>query len=497
MPSRLAIAWEKVSLRSKLTGLSVAIIGLLLLVSSFGTVSVLRAYLQQNTDNLLSATASILSQQNPAQIESRLSAKRLTLPRLPSDYLISVLDARGETVYRIMASDASDMTLPNLEALDLEAVFSTAGVPFDLDQYGDLGEVNIDERDSWRVVAQPFRDFEGSVAVALPNSTNLELLRQYRAIGGGFGFLLLGLSGLSIWLTIAQALRPLREVERTAKLVASGDLSQRLIERPGKTEIARLNRSLNTMLDSLEDSVSSRNKTLGQMRRFVADASHELRTPLVSVRGYAELYRKGALKKKSEVQEAMLKIESEAIRMSSLVESLLTLARLDENQQLDAKKVDMIELIQSVVKSGSSGDKKLTFTLLTLSGAKLPKDEKIYAEINEGQIRQVLVNLIENAKRFSSTKSSIEIGIGQKTEDEIVIEVIDHGEGIPKQLRDKIFERFYRADNSRNRETGGTGLGLAIVKEIVLLHKGRIEVRDTPQGGATFRVKLPARHNWV
>jgi two-component system OmpR family sensor kinase len=497
MPSRLAIAWEKVSLRSKLTGLSVAIIGLLLLVSSFGTVSVLRAYLQQNTDNLLSATASILSQQNPAQIESRLNAKRLTLPRLPSDYLIAVLDARGETIYQIMASDASDMSLPNLEALDLEAVFSTAGVPFDLDQYGDLGEVNIDERDSWRVVAQPFRDFDGSVAVALPNSTNLELLRQYRAIGGGFGFLLLGLSGLSIWLTIAQALRPLREVERTAKLVASGDLSQRLIERPGKTEIARLNRSLNTMLDSLEDSVSSRNKTLGQMRRFVADASHELRTPLVSVRGYAELYRKGALKKKSEVQEAMMRIESEAIRMSSLVESLLTLARLDENQQLDAKKVNMIELVKSVIKSIPEGPKKLTFTMLTLSGAKLPKDEKVFAEINESQIRQVLVNLIENAKRFSSNKSSIEIGVGQKTEDEVIIEVIDHGEGIPKQLRDKIFERFYRADNSRNRETGGTGLGLAIVKEIVVLHKGRIEVRDTPQGGATFRVKLPARHNWV
>lgn len=497
MPSKLATAWEKVSLRSKLTGLSVAIIGLLLLVSSFGTVSVLRAYLQQNTDNLLSATASILAQQNPAQIQSRLEAKRLTLPRLPSDYLISVLDAQGETIYRIMASDASGMELPDLEVLDLDTVFRTAGVPFDLDENGTLGEVTIDEHDSWRVVAQPFRDFDGSIAVALPNSTNLELLRQYRAIGGGFGFLLLGLSGLSIWLTIAQALRPLREVERTAKLVASGDLSQRLIERPGKTEIARLNRSLNTMLDSLEESVSSRNKTLGQMRRFVADASHELRTPLVSVRGYAELYRKGALKKKSEVQEAMQRIESEAIRMSSLVESLLTLARLDENQQLDAKKVDMIELVQSVIKGSSATDKKLSFTVLTLSGAKLAKDEKIYAEINESQIRQVLVNLIENAKRFSSNKSSIEVGVGQKTEDEVIIEVIDHGEGIPKQLRDKIFERFYRADNSRNRETGGTGLGLAIVKEIVLLHKGRIEVRETPQGGATFRIKLPARHNWV
>jgi two-component system OmpR family sensor kinase len=157
----------------------------------------------------------------------------------------------------------------------------------------------------------------------------------------------------------------------------------------------------------------------------------------------------------------------------------------------------MVELVKSVIKSGASGDKKLTFTVLTLSGAKLSKDEKIFAEINESQIRQVLVNLIENAKRFSSNKSSIEIGIGQKTDDEVIIEVIDHGEGIPKQLRDKVFERFYRADNSRNRDTGGTGLGLAIVKEIVLLHKGRIEVRDTPQGGATFRVKLPARHNWV
>jgi two-component system OmpR family sensor kinase len=109
----------------------------------------------------------------------------------------------------------------------------------------------------------------------------------------------------------------------------------------------------------------------------------------------------------------------------------------------------------------------------------------------------VLVNLIENAKRFSSDKGSIEVAIGQKTDDEVILEVIDHGEGIPKQLRDKVFERFYRADNSRNRDTGGTGLGLAIVKEIVTLHKGRIEVRETPGGGATFRIKLPTQHNWV
>jgi two-component system, OmpR family, sensor kinase len=495
--SKLGKAWELVSLRSKLTGLSVALVGLLLMVSSFGTISLLRAYLQQNTDNLLSSTATILSQENPGLIETKLLAKRLNLPRLPSDYMIAILDARGETVYRIMATDSSNEALPKLSILSLDVAAATGGQPFDLDRAGTLGEVTIDERDSWRVVAKPFRNYSATVVVALPNSTNLELLRQYRAIGGGFGLLLITLSGLSIWLTIAQALRPLREVERTARLVSSGDLSQRLIERPGNTEIARLNRALNSMLDSLEDSVSSRNKTLAQMRRFVADASHELRTPLVSVRGYAELYRQGALKKKSEVSEAMGRIESEAIRMSQLVESLLTLARLDENQVLEAQEVDLVKLIQDVVERDVPGKEKISVSVLSLSGAKLSKDFSLKAEVNESQIRQVLVNLIENAKRFSPKKSQIEIGIGQKSDDEVIIQVVDHGEGVPKQLRDKIFERFYRVDNSRNHETGGTGLGLAIVKEIVNLHKGRIEVRDTPGGGATFRVKLPVRHNWV
>ena len=497
MQSRVGKAWELVSLRSKLTGLAVALIGLLLLVSSFGTVTLLRAYLQQNTDNLISSAATLLSQENPSLIEPKILAKRLNLPRLPSDYLIAVLDPEGNTIYRITASDSDGDDLPNLSILNLAGTAATAGLPFDLDQHGGLGEVTIDEHDSWRVVAKPFRNYAATVVVALPNSANLELLRQYRAIGGGFGFLLLAISGLSIWLTIAQALRPLREVERTAKLVASGDLSQRLIERPGKTEIARLNRSLNSMLDSLEDSVSSRNKTLSQMRRFVADASHELRTPLVSVRGYAELYRKGALTKKSEVSEAMGRIEAEAIRMSSLVESLLTLARLDENQKLDAVPTDLAKLARDIIARDVQGKHKISLSLLTLGGAKVPADFSLSAEVNEGQIRQVLVNLIENAKRFSPDKGSIEIAIGQKTDDEVILDVIDHGEGIPKQLRDKVFERFYRADNSRNRDTGGTGLGLSIVKEIVTLHKGRIEVRETPGGGATFRIKLPTQHNWV
>lgn len=494
MPSRLARAFELVSLRSKLTGLSVALIGILLIVSSLGTVSLLRAYLQQNTDNLLSSTATLLAQENPNQIEGKLLTKRLSLPRLPSDYLIAILDAEGKTIFQVMATDSNQNELPMLGLMDLEMVTASSGQPFDLDRNGNPGDVDIDQWDSWRVVAQPLRFAEGSVVVALPNSTNLDLLRQYRAIGGGFGLLLLGLSGLSIWLTISQALRPLREVERTAKLVSSGDLSQRLIERPGNTEIARLNRSLNSMLDSLEQSVDSRNQTLSQMRRFVSDASHELRTPLVSVRGYAELYRQGALRRKSDVQDAMTKIESEAIRMTELVESLLTLARLDENLKLDAKNVNLVPLLHKLIDQQPKN--KIKLSALTLSGAKLAADAKVFAEVNEGQLTQVLLNLIQNAQRFSSDNGTIQIALGSR-DDEVIIEVIDHGEGIPKQLREKIFERFYRADNSRNRETGGTGLGLAIVKEIIKLHRGKIEVGETPGGGATFRITLPVRQNWV
>jgi two-component system OmpR family sensor kinase len=280
-------------------------------------------------------------------------------------------------------------------------------------------------------------------------------------------------------------------VERTARAVADGDISQRLIERPGKTEIGRLNNSLNTMLGSIEGAMASRNKTLEQMRRFVADASHELRTPLVSVRGYAELYRMGALKKKEDVAEAMGRIESEAIRMTSLVESLLTLARLDDGSKLKTTRTDLVSLAADVAKDYSVTDSHRSVQLIDLDAKPLAKNTKVYAKVDANSIRQVLTNLLSNAGRFSPEGSTIEIAFGSRRNDEVIFEVRDHGEGIPEQLRAKVFERFYRADNSRNRETGGSGLGLSIVSTIIEHHDGEIVADETPGGGATFRVTLP------
>ena len=486
---RIAFAWERVSLRSKLTALSVSLIGILLLVSSFGTISLLRTYLQQNMDTMLVSTATTLSNEDPTNVEARLASRQLDLPRLPSDYYIAYLDSTGNLLIGLVSSaESGGRVVPNLNSLTLAQVVTTRGLPFNVEIPQTQASTKYDE---WRLVALPLKTLPGSVVVALPTEANALLIGQYTTIGASFGLLLLVISGLAIWVTISQALRPLREVERTAALVESGDISSRLVEREGKTEIARLNHSLNSMLGSIESAMDSRNRTLDQMRQFVADASHELRTPLVSVRGYAELYRMGVLKKQEDVADAMQRIEAEAIRMSGLVESLLTLARLDEGTKISLGQHDLISLSRVAAKDASVADGNRAIELLDLESNPLAADATLTATFDPNQMRQVLTNLLANACRFSPAQGHVEVAIGNQG-DEIVFEVRDHGEGIPEQLRGKVFERFYRADNSRNRETGGSGLGLSIVATIVARHHGKVEALETPGGGATFRVTLPA-----
>jgi two-component system OmpR family sensor kinase len=485
---RLAVGWENVSLRAKLTSLSVALIGLLLLVSSVGTITLLRTYLQENLDTMLTSTAATLNHEDPALLEQRLATRAVQLPRLPNDYYIAYLDDSGNLLIGLVSSTRSTQSVPNLKGYDLATVITTGGKPFE-----QRAKIAGDDAKSWRIIAVPLTTMAGSLVVAIPNTANDELLDQYRNIGAGFGLLLLTFSAMAIWFTITQALRPLGEVERTASAVAAGDTSQRLLEREGDTEIARINRSLNTMLDSIESSAKSRDETVQKMRQFVADASHELRTPLVSVRGYAELYRIGALKKPADVAEAMEHIEGEAIRMSELVESLLTLARLDESQTLDKHPVELVNMARTAAKDASVADSNRQINVVDLNGKSLPKDAKLVAAGDGPQLRQVLTNLLANACRFSPEGAAVEVALGlAEGGKELVLEVRDHGEGIPKELRAKVFERFFRADNSRNRETGGSGLGLAIVSTIVERHGGKIEADETAGGGATFRVTLPA-----
>jgi len=453
---------------------------MLLAVSSAGTIALLGTYLQQSTDTLLITTANELRTQDPLKLEAKVASGQLALPSLPSDYYIAILDAEGNQFLGLISSTGGGRAIPNFSNLTLETVMATQGAPFDIDV-----ESSRRMGTEWRMIAVPLQLARGSVVIALPTNSNRQILAEYAVIGGRFGIFLVVLSGFSIWLTITSALRPLKEVERTAEAVQAGKFSSRLLSKHGKTEIGRLNNALNSMLDSIEGAVTGRDKTLEQMRRFVSDASHELRTPLVTVRGYAELYRMGAITKKQDVAEAMQRIESEAVRMTGLVESLLTLTRMDESGNLDLVETDIAKLASLVVKDASVANQDVNFRVVRLG-----KD--FVAEVDSDRVKQVLTNLVANASRFAPAGSEVSLEI-EAVDRSLNIKVIDHGEGIPEPLRGKVFERFYRADNSRNRSTGGSGLGLAIAKSIVTAHNGEIRAEETPDGGSTFVIELPTK----
>jgi two-component system OmpR family sensor kinase len=190
----------------------------------------------------------------------------------------------------------------------------------------------------------------------------------------------------------------------------------------------------------------------------------------------------GALKKKADVAEAMQRIESEAVRMTGLVESLLTLTRMDEQGNLKLATHDLAELCELTLKDARVASPQLVFAF---SG-----QSSVSASFDSDRIKQVLTNLLANAARFAPNGSVVTVRLSA-TEQYAQVSVIDRGEGIPESLRKQVFERFYRADNSRNRETGGSGLGLAIAQSIVTAHGGKIWAEETPGGGATFTFEIP------
>jgi two-component system OmpR family sensor kinase len=224
------------------------------------------------------------------------------------------------------------------------------------------------------------------------------------------------------------------------------------------------------------------------MRQFVADASHELRTPLAAVRGYAELYRQGAVREPDDIASAMSRIEGEAGRMGGLVEDLLTLARLDEQRPLAISPVDLTVLAADAAQDARAIDPGRRITVQGKSGPLRP----VVVQGDEAKLRQVVANLMSNALHHTPAGTPVELAVGLgSTPGQAVVEVRDHGPGVDPEKARKVFERFYRADPSRSRGTGGNGLGLAIAAAIVGSHHGRIGVGRTSGGGATFVLELP------
>jgi two-component system OmpR family sensor kinase len=558
MHQSLMERWNRISLRSKITGVTVLMLTLGLLVSGIGTMAMLRQYVIQQVDAQLQADAQTTS---VAYTANALGQNTGTV--VPSDYFVALYDENGALRYQTW-TDVPAHELPQITTpLDLQSVNALGG------QTMRLQDASHDTE--FLAVAVPLvTNIHGTygtlvMAVSLKQAENT--VGTYLTIFLGFGLGVVLLGGLITRLLVTSTFAPLREVERTAAAIADGDFSQRLGGATPNTEVGRLNRSLNTMLSRIDRLFKERARTIDQMRRFVGDASHELRTPLVSVRGYAELYRMGALQTPEEIAQAMERIEKEAIRMGGLVEDLLELARLDETKPLALLPVDLlplardaaldamasapgrvitvvtatpnaeeepvVPLVPAIDLAHSTGEvptsalvtvperaegtashtSSVSFAGATLARLRTRRPRKADASAvlrepapapaptvavpalvmaEENKIRQVITNLMGNALRFSPDDSPLELEVAvDRRNQRASIAVIDHGEGIPPQIRDKIFQRFWRADTSRARETGGSGLGLAIVASIVASHNGTVQVVDTPGGGATFRVWFP------
>ena len=287
---------------------------------------------------------------------------------------------------------------------------------------------------------------------------------------------------LMSWWVVRTELRPLQEMGSTAGAIAAGDLSRRVEPADEHSEVGRLGLALNSMLGQIEVAFAERTASEARLRRFVADAGHELRTPLTSIRGYAELFRRGANTRPDDLAKTMIRIEEAAARMGVLVEDLLLLARLDQGRPLEREQVDLSRLAGAAVDDvrAISPERIVTFT----------STGPVVVTGDEFRLRQVVANLLENARTHTPANAPIEVRVSV-VDEYALIEIQDDGPGMTSEEAAHAFERFWRADPSRARSSGGAGLGLSIVAAITQAHGGRAEVQTAPGAGATFRIWLP------
>jgi len=338
----------------------------------------------------------------------------------------------------------------------------------------------------------------GNYYVALPTQSvtttvNTLILVEISVTGAG-----LVAAGIACSVLVSVALRPLRKVASTATRVSelplhTGEvtLNERVAESETDphTEVGQVGAALNRMLDHVHGALHARQQSETRVRQFVADASHELRTPLASIRGYAELTRRGREETGPDTRHALGRIESEAGRMTLLVEDLLLLARLDAGRPLQFDRTDLVPLVVDTVSDARAAGRDHNWRL------ELP-DEPALVSADAARLQQVLVNLLANARTHTPPGTTVTARV-RRSGPWLCVDVQDDGQGVPADLLPHVFERFARGDSSRSRfpgspgSSGSTGLGLAIVRAVATAHGGAVTVDSVP-GQTVFTVRLPA-----
>lgn len=325
------------------------------------------------------------------------------------------------------------------------------------------------------------------VDAALANLIAVEIVLSIVAVGAA------ALVGRTL---VERSLRPLNRVAATAQQVSQlpldrGEVALAVRVPPSDTnpesEVGRVGLALNHMLNNVEEALAARQASETKVRQFVADASHELRNPLAAIRGYAELTQRSGEAIPPDAAYAMSRVESEAERMSRLVEDLLLLARLDAGPALDIQPTDLNALLIDAVSDARAAGPEHIWALA------LP-DDLVTVPADHYRLHQVIANLLANARTHTPPGTRVQASL-TTVGDHALITVADNGPGIAPDIVDRVFERFTRADTSRVRAAGSargasTGLGLAIVSAVVEAHHGTVGVQSTP-GDTRFVVSLP------
>jgi len=416
------------SLRNRLILAAVFLASLAIIASDFAANTALRSYLISQVDNqLFSISSGSLERLDRAGIapqsefeESRSPFRVLQPIRgVPTSTSLTLLDREGNLIGQVGGELAGQNF--GVTGLKVSQVEKYENKPFTIEGEGRNPDV--------RALALVLPTGMGSVIAANSLEEVDKTLSQLRFLFFFLGLIAILLTALvSRWI-IAISLRPLDKVEETAEAIAAGDLSARLPAAKPDTEVGRLTTSLNMMLSRIEQSFSVKVESENKLRRFVADASHELRTPLTAIRGFAELHRQGAVSGEEKTKELISRIEGESIRMSSLVEDLLLLARLDQARELDFEPVDLNTLIVEVVASARAAGPDHPIEL------NLPQEE-LFVLGDSRRIHQVVANLLANARTHTPLGTKINV-TARQTLAEVIIEVADNGPGLSKSDQER------------------------------------------------------------
>ena len=396
------------------------------------------------------------------------------LRQVPTTMSVTLLNPSGK-VLGVIGGDLNTQAISNFIAGFTPAMVARhKNQPFTIEAPGA----------DFRVLARILPSALGSVVVAQSLDNIDQTVHRLQILFIFIGLIALLLIALASRKVIDIGLRPLEAVEVTAESIAAGNLSARLPAAKPDTEVGRLVGSLNTMLARIEEAFAARTASENRLRRFVADASHELRTPLTAIRGFAELHRQGAVQGEQATKELIARIEKESLRMGSLVEDLLLLARLDQAREMSKDPVNISVAVREAVESARAAGPNHPITVTT-------PDEDLYILGDANRIHQVIANLLANARAHTAEGTPITVTLAH-SDTGTTVSVSDTGPGLSQADQERIFERFYRADPSRARtNVEGSGLGLSIVDAVMHAHGGRVGVTSTLGEGATFTLYFP------